>query len=516
MKSQSHGPTRKILLIAGAVGIVAIILIAIFQIRLPGEIRRRFVSSLEAHFASTVEIQRFHVIVFPRIYVSAEGIVLRHNGRTDVPPLITIEKLTLSADLISLLRSPKRVASVHLDGLQIHVPPRSNGEPHADAEIATAVAIPAVVDVLTSDNVLLEILPNENDRLPRDFTIHRLVMTSVDFDRSSSFRAIVANSAPPGDVDSDGQFGPWNAGDPGESPLSATFKLPSADLASIPGLSGILSATGKYGGVLSRIDVDGNTETPRFALQSVGNVVPLTTHYLATVDGANGTTLLNLVEAHLPHSTITSSGEVTGMPGVAGRQVTFEVDSQDARVEDFLRLAVKGEPPMRGTVGLHLKLDVAAGDTPLLDRLSLDGRFGVAGATLTSSNKQTKLDSLSRSGQGQPKNEDIQNVISNLRGKFFLRKARLTFSNLTFSVPGASVELSGTYNVRADDIDLHGHLILDVKLSQATTGTKSVLLMFADSFFKKAGGGSSVPIKISGSRMNPVFSLDLHKPGSQR
>jgi hypothetical protein len=187
--------------------------------------------------------------------------------------------------------------------------------------------------------------------------------------------------------------------------------------------------------------------------------------------------------------------------------------ASDARVEDLLHLVVKGDQPvMTGAANLKTKIDLPAVDGTLFDKLILDGQFGIEGAHFSSEGVQGKIDSLSRHGQGQPKNEDIENVISNLQGKFVLKDKDATFSNLGFDVSGAKVQLTGTYNLENENLDFRGHLLLQAKLSQLTTGTKSFLLRPFDSIFKKNGAGTSLPIRISGTRSNPSFGLDLgHK-----
>lgn len=517
MKWRLRGPSRKALLVAGLAGIVVIFAANVLTIGLRNDIKRSIETILRDRFESDVEIQNLQVFVFPHIHATAKGIVLRHKGRTDVPPLIMIERLSLMANITGLLRSPKHVASIHLNGLQVHIPPRGDGAPRVSGEPAKKITIPVMIDELTSDDALLETLPNEKGKLPRDFAIHRLVMTSFGFDRPGPFHATLTNPAPIGEIDSAGQFGPWQPDEPGDTPVAATFRFSSADLGSLHTISGILSSKGKYSGVLDHIDIEGDTDTPDFAIKAVGNPMPLVTRYVAVADGMNGNTYLTLVKARLQNSTFVTSGEITGIPGVTGRHITLEADSQDARLEDFLRLAAKGSaPPMRGVIGLHVTIDIPAGEGPVIDRLSLHGKFGVTGARITAPGVQNKIDSLSRGGQGEPKNEEIQDVISNLRGQFVMRKGTITFSNLTFGVPGATVQLNGFYNVLTDVLDFHGHLLLDVKLSKTVTGTKAFLLKLADSFFKKEGGGSSVPIKITGSRTKLSFGLDLRKGDAQK
>jgi hypothetical protein len=364
---------------------------------------------------------------------------------------------------------------------------------------------------VTADDALLQTLPKDPRKLPREFKIHRLIVRSFGFDRAASFRALLTNPKPVGEIDSEGQFGPWNADEPGDTPVSGTFRFSHADFATLRGITGILSSEGKYSGTLNHIDVEGRTETPDFALAAVGNPISLTTHYVAVVDGTNGNTYLTSVVAQLGNSTILASGKIVGIPGIKGRHIYIEAVSRKSRLEDLLRLTIKGaQPPMKGFTDLNATIELPPGQADILDRLVVDGRFGVAGGRFTNPGVQKKLDSLSRGGRGQPKNESIQNVVSNLHGRLVLRHGAATFSSLAFNVPGAEVQLVGTYDLRSEQIDFQGRLLLDAKVSQTTTGARSFFLKLFDPFFTKDdGGGTSLPIQITGDRSNPDFGLDL-------
>jgi hypothetical protein len=77
--------------------------------------------------------------------------------------------------------------------------------------------------------------------------------------------------------------------------------------------------------------------------------------------------------------------------------------------------------------------------------------------------------------------------------------------------PGAQVALDGKYLLDREDLDFHGKLIMQAKISQTMTGMKSFLLKAVDPFFRK-NGRTEVPIKITGQREHPSFGLDLgHK-----
>ena len=58
-----------------------------------------------------------------------------------------------------------------------------------------------------------------------------------------------------------------------------------------------MSSSGKYSGTLDQIDVEGDTEMPDFALSIANNPLPLSTHYIAVVNGTDGNTYLKSVEA---------------------------------------------------------------------------------------------------------------------------------------------------------------------------------------------------------------------------
>ena len=102
-------------------------------------------------------------------------------------------------------------------------------------------------------------------------------------------------------------------------------------------------------------------------------------------------------------------------------------------------------------------------------------------------------------------------MVSNLSGKFTLRNATLSFTDLTFSVPGAVVALAGTFDLKKEAIDFGGHLLLDASLAETTTGMKAVLARIAQPFFRRPGGGSKLPIRISGPFAKPEFGLDVKR-----
>jgi hypothetical protein len=65
-------------------------------------------------------------------------------------------------------------------------------------------------------------------------------------------------------------------------------------------------------------------------------------------------------------------------------------------------------------------------------------------------------------------------------------------------IPGAGVDLSGTFNLRDGTVQMAGNLRMQANISHAATGFKSVLLKPLIPFFKKKQAGAVVPIAVTG------------------
>jgi len=297
---------------------------------------------------------------------------------------------------------------------------------------------------------------------------------------------------------------------PSKTPAVGQYIFQNADLGTLKGLKGILSSKGEFSGPLDYLNVNGATDTPDFNLRMADHPMALHTDFSVVVDGTNGDTYLNSVTAQFLHTTLAVSGKVVDInPEVKGRTIVLDALSRDARVEDLIRLAVKtDEPILIGSAKLKTKINIPEGDSDLIDRLKLKGQFVIDNAQFASPEIQGKIDTLSRKGQGRPKNMDINSVVSKMKGDFKLSDGIMTFSNLNFGVAGASLNLSGTYNLDSEALDFHGELMLQAKLSQTTTGAKSFFLKALDPFFNGKNAGTVLQIKITGTKGNPKFGLD--------
>ena len=507
---------RRILLIFAASFLAFFILL--FAVALSkkrsAELRTRdwIVQLLEQKFRSNVELGDFHVRVFPEMTVSGEGLSLHYWAAPEAPPLIRIEKFSFSLGLLGIFRAPHRLRRVKLKRMVISIPPREQRLPAAPREAKKLNTAPVVVGTIEIEDMELLTLSKKPGAEPLDWEIHDLKLHEVGAEKPFAFEGTLTNAKPKGEIATSGEFGPWDGDDPGSTPVSGAYAFDDADLGPFPGIAGILSSTGKYAGELDRLEVNGKTDTPDFSLDNVGKPISLHTDYSATVDGTNGDTQLHPVHAILGQSEIVASGSVINVPQ-QGHQITLDVTTPKARIEDILQLAINSDKPfLRGPIRVVAKLSLPPGKQKVIDKMNLDGTFAITNGHWASAELREKLESFSRHAEGKPEDEDAGSAVTDLKGRFVLKNSVITFSKLTFSVPGAGVELAGTYDIHSQKIEMQGHLRMQAKLSETVTGAKSFFLKAIDPFFSKNGVGTELPITITGTQEAPVFGVSIfHK-----
>ena len=134
-------------------------------------------------------------------------------------------------------------------------------------------------------------------------------------------------------------------------------------------------------------------------------------------------------------------------------------------------------------------------------------------AKFTDAGVQKKLSGMSHRARGRDPEQQAENVVSDLSGTFRLKDGSLSFSDLAFGLPGATVRLHGSYGLRSEAIAFDGTLRMDATISEAAGagGMKGFFLKAIDPLFRKKGAGALVPIKVRGTREKPEFGLDVGK-----
>jgi hypothetical protein len=475
--------------------------------------RDNIVTALQKKFSSTVEVKTFHGTYFTPGFV-AEGVTFRRNSDPGSPPIATIEKLTIQGAywefFTTLIRTPSRVRQVRIEGLHIFASPGSERIGNATQPAANPKQSPLIIDQIVADGAVLEFASSEPGTKPLKFEIHELTLNSVADDRPLSFHAALLNPKPPGEIRADGHFGPLQTQNVGQTVLSGSYVFQGANLGVFPGIAGTLASAGKFNGVLERIEIEGSTDTPDFQVTRSHHAVPLKTQFQGIVNGMNGDVSLQSVHAQFAQTSVVAKVEVAKKAGSEGKTISLDATEQQGRIQDWLRLISKADPPaFTGAMNFRVQVVVPPGKQRFIERVNLLGDFGIDAASFNRPTTQDKVDNLSQLAQGEKKNDDPASVVENLKGHVVLTRAIATFSSLSFSVPGALASMHGTFGLLTQQVDLHGTLQLDNKLSKGTTGVKSVLLKSVEPFFKKKNAGEIVPIKIGGTFSHPSYGLDV-------
>lgn len=500
----------RVLVAAGLVAVGLVVLALAFRGQLEARAHRTVVAKLSTGLESTVELGALRISYFP-LRFEAHGLTVRHQGRMDVSPLLAIQSVRVDLNLMDLWNQV--VDRVAVDGMELNIPPRpEGGGPRIPMKRPrTGGGAPdVIIRQLTATNSRIAIVPREAHKSPRVWDLLALDVRDIATNAPAGFTASVTNPVPAGNVEITGHFGPWEAKDPGATPLDGSYTF-AADLGTIKGLEGRVEAKGEMGGVFGEITTQGTTFSEHFRISRLNSAgVPLSTRYNAIVDGTKGDVELTRVDIDLGLSKMQASGIILGTKGISGKRVTLQVTSDAIDIADLLTFMTNNSAPTaRGRLHLDSAFDLPRGEGDVLDRLTLDGTFRAEELLFTSDTIQDQIDKLSRTGQGRPKDSSIDDAASRVAGNFTLARGILTFKPLTFDVHGASIRVAGTYSVDSRAMNLAGQVRLTASASQTQTGYKSWLLRPLDPLFRNNGAGTLLAIRVQGTAGKPEIGLDL-------
>lgn len=494
--------------VALGVFMVVAALAAILAFRFQPVARNYFIAALREHYKSEVSLGNLSISLFPQVRATGDNLVFRLSGHAQDPPLVVVRRFTLYADFVGFFRTPRHIRKLSLEGLELHIPPKS-GKPEKTQGGGTP-QLPLILEEVVANGATLQTLPSDPGKAPLKFDIRQLTLHDVGQGRPMTFQAALVNAKPPGLIHSNGDFGPWNPDEPGDTPVSGKYTFRDASLAVFPGIAGTLASDGEYHGELNRIEVEGTTDVPDFSLTTARHPMHLQTRFSATVDGTNGNTDLHPVHATLGKSTFDVSGSIERGALETHKEIDLHATAGKTGLEDFLRLAVNSRnPSMTGRIAFNTTVKIPPGKAPIIERLQLDGTFNLDGVRFTSQDVEAKLASLSHHAKGEPQATGTDGITAEFAGRFGLRSGVMALPLLRFQVPGADVSLQGKYWLSSGDIDFTGTARLDATASQMATGWKRVLLKPLDPLFRRDGAGTVLPIRITGTRGTPSFKLDI-------
>jgi len=505
-KNKNNLVIRVSLVLAGLILAAIVVLVVRWPFRLVAVVKQ-----LQEEGLGKVEVGGFHQTYFPRPGCVLQKVRFQHNPKAGAPPLITIETVRIEGSFSGLFA--KHVKRIGAEGMHILVPP-----PSAEEHFQTPPRSSIVIDELVADGAVLEIPHDQNQLLK--FSFHSFDLSDIGSKGPATFHARFSNPEPPGEITASGKFGPWNSDDLGKTATSGEYQFQQADLRVFHGIAGLLSSSGKFSGVLDHIRVEGETDVPQFAVTSSSHEVQLRTQFRAEVNGENGDTSLQQVVATFLKTTVLAQASVAGEAGQPGKTAAVELTSKNGRIQDILLLFAQAErAPMSGATSFHAKVSLPPGGRPFLQKVELQGDFGIDAGSFSNSNTQEGVNHMSEGAlfggqdrskaEKKEKEEESGTVLSDLKGHVALKDGIARFSDLSFSVPGATARMQGTYNLINEKIDLHGTLKTESQPSNTTSGVKSLMLKVLNPFFKKKRAGYVMPIKIAGTYEHPLFGLDL-------
>ena len=446
---------------------------------------------------SQVTVAGYHPTYFPPGCV-LEGVEFRHGS--DHFKLITIEKLTVEGSYLGILR--RHVPRIIATGTHVFVPALGSNTTFETEHSSI------VVDQIVANGTLVEFESREAHKPPLRFDVHEATFKDVRWSSPLTYHLKFRNPEPPGEIAVDGQFGAWVKGRPGETPFSGQYTFDHADLGVYDGIEGTLSSQGKFDGVLNHLNVTGTTDVPDFRVKSSSHTFNLKTKFQAKVDGTNGDTYLQRVDAHFGRTSVIASGSIAGVAGKKGKFTRLRLAARRGRIEDLLGLFVTERSPMSGTAAFQTTAEIPPGREEFLQKIRLDGAFGIDDGSFSKQETQQNVNELSAGARGENK-EDPETALTDLKGQVKLTGGLAQFSDLSFGIPGAHARMHGTYNILNHAIDLHGNMRVDTKISKTATGVKSLMLKIMDPIFKKKKKGEIVPVHILGTYEKPQFGLDL-------
>src|SRR5215831_4826631 len=165
--------------IAVGLGFIGLVIAAhVLARRVDPYIRQQAILYLQRRFESEVELTSLRVSVpntsavkmllnrgrGTMVRVEGDGVLLRHKGRHDIPPMFVMKKFTGEVDLGTLFDTPKMVRSVTISGMEINIPPEGE-RPHLNRDDDHSVSDTGVIiqEAVITDSVL-SILPKEKNK----------------------------------------------------------------------------------------------------------------------------------------------------------------------------------------------------------------------------------------------------------------------------------------------------------------------------------------------------------------
>ena len=165
-------------------------------------IRQRIIDSMERRFDSPVELDRVDISAMKGLEVTGEGLRVQfvagatepgHPG--DTRPMLSVRRFQFRTDVRSLFHSSSSIGIVHVQGMELHIPPAEKRGPLVPKEHLSRKQsrIPLLLSHIVCDDAKLFIETSKPGKDPLEFDIQHVELTDIGVDKPFHYDAMLTN-----------------------------------------------------------------------------------------------------------------------------------------------------------------------------------------------------------------------------------------------------------------------------------------------------------------------------------